>query len=52
MSVSAMGIFRFSFCLFLLFLSSVSMAVDTDCDGLADVWEINNGRDPLMVGYL
>jgi hypothetical protein len=43
MSVSAMGIFRFFVCLFLLLLSSVSFANDIDNDGLPDDWEDANG---------
>jgi hypothetical protein len=38
MSVSAMGIFQFFVCLFLLLLSSASFAVDTDNDGLPETY--------------
>ena len=38
-----MGIFRFFVCLFLLVLSSASLAIDTDGDGLPDAWEVANG---------
>ncbi len=36
--MSAMGIFRFFVCLFLLLLSSVSFAVDADNDGLPETY--------------
>ena len=33
-------------------ISSLSIAVDTDKDGLPDDWEIANGRDPLVADYM
>ena len=33
-------------------ISSLSIAVDTDNDGLPDDWEIANGRDPLVADYM
>ena len=32
-------------------ISSLSVAVDTDNDGLPDDWETANGRDPLVADY-
>jgi hypothetical protein len=33
-------------------ISGLSVAVDTDNDGLPDDWEIANGRDPLVADYM
>ena len=42
---------KFFFCFFVLVISSSSLSVDTDLDGLSDVWELANNRDPLVSDY-
>ncbi|MBL6895379.1 MAG: hypothetical protein ISR26_10315 [Porticoccaceae bacterium] len=42
---------KFFFCFFVLVISSSSFSVDTDLDGLSDVWELANNRDPLVSDY-
>lgn len=38
-------------CAILISVSSFSVAVDTDHDGLPDDWELANGRNPLVADY-